>query len=102
MVCGFASGHVNMKREGIVVAQRLRTATDLMTSRQGLPGMEDTSEAGVRTHRSPSHERRLALLGVRMTPELMVEVKVEAARKGMSVADLFEAIWTDYVSKRDP
>lgn len=64
--------------------------------------MEDTSEAAVRSHRSPSPERRLALLGVRMTPELMVEVKVEAARKGMSVADLFESIWKDYVSRREP
>jgi hypothetical protein len=64
--------------------------------------MENTPEAGDRSHRSPSPTRRLALLGVRMTPERMVEVKVEAARKGMSVADLFEAIWKDYVSRRKP
>lgn len=45
-------------------------------------------------------ERRLALLGVRMTPDRMIEVKVEAARRGMSVAALFEDLWKDYVSRR--
>lgn len=63
--------------------------------------MEDAIEAGIQSRRMASSERRLALLGVRMTPERIIEVKVEAARKGMSVADLFEAIWKDYVSKRD-
>ncbi|WP_198382989.1 hypothetical protein [Roseomonas sp. KE2513] len=51
-------------------------------------------------HQAESSERRLALLGVRMTTERIIEVKVEAARKGMSVADLFEVIWKGYMSKR--
>lgn len=45
-------------------------------------------------------ERRLALLGIRMTPELAVAVKVEAARRAMTVADLFEEIWLDYVRRK--
>ena len=63
--------------------------------------MEDASRVGAQSHRTASPGRRLALLGIRMTPERMLEVKVEAARKGMSVADLFEAIWKDSVSRRE-
>lgn len=43
---------------------------------------------------------RSVLLGVRMSQKRIVEMKVEAARRGISVADLFEDIWTAYVANR--
>ena len=42
---------------------------------------------------------RSALLGVRMSQERIIEVKVEAARRRISVADLSEDIWAAYVAK---
>lgn len=62
--------------------------------------MQKKSEASTRSNRREPHQRRLALLGVRITQERMIEMKIEAARRGMSVADLFEGIWTDYVARR--
>ena len=41
-----------------------------------------------------------AMVGIRMTPDREREVKVEAAQRGISVADLFDEIWTDYVDRR--
>ena len=37
------------------------------------------------------------MVGVRMTPERETEVKVEAARRGLSVAALFDEIWQTYM-----
>jgi hypothetical protein len=53
-------------------------------------------------NRTEPSGRRLTLLGIRMTPDRMIEVKVEAARRGMSVATLFEDLWARYVSMRKP
>jgi hypothetical protein len=44
--------------------------------------------------------RRTDTLGVRMTPNRVREVKVEAAARGMSVAALFEEIWQAYLAGR--
>jgi hypothetical protein len=44
--------------------------------------------------------RRTDTLGVRMTPDRVREVKVEAAARGMSVAALFEEIWQAYRAGR--
>jgi hypothetical protein len=43
---------------------------------------------------------RLAMVGVRMTPDREIEVKIEAARRGLSVAALFDEIWLAYVKGR--
>lgn len=37
------------------------------------------------------------MVGIRMTPDRETEVKVEAARRGVSVATLFDEIWQAYV-----
>ena len=47
-----------------------------------------------------SATRRATTLGVRMTPDRVREVKVEAAARGMSVAALFEEIWRTYLARR--
>lgn len=47
-----------------------------------------------------SADTRCAMVGIRMTPDREREVKVEAAQRGISVADLFDEIWTDYVDRR--
>jgi hypothetical protein len=41
-------------------------------------------------------ERRHTVLGIRMTIERAREVKVEAAKRGTSVAKLFEEVWQFY------
>lgn len=41
-------------------------------------------------------KQRKEIFGLRMTQERQVELKSEAARRGMSVADLFEEMWALY------
>lgn len=41
-------------------------------------------------------KQRQRILGVRMTQERQTELKSEAARRGISVADLFEEMWNLY------
>lgn len=36
------------------------------------------------------------MLGIRVSPQLKAAVKVEAARRGVSVAELFQALWNRY------
>lgn len=43
---------------------------------------------------------RHAIVGVRMTAEREVEVKIEAVRRGLSVAALFEELWQAYMQGR--
>ena len=43
---------------------------------------------------------RHTVVGIRMTAEREVEVKVEAARRGMSVASLFDDMWRRYAQGR--
>jgi hypothetical protein len=37
-----------------------------------------------------------------MTLDRIIEAQVEVARKGMSMADLFEEVWQDCASRRKP
>ena len=45
-------------------------------------------------------ERRL-VLGIRVTPDLRRQVKVEAARRGLTLAQLFEEMWKAYAERED-
>lgn len=45
-------------------------------------------------------QARHAMVGIRMTFDREIEVKVEAARRGLSVAALFEGIWQAYMQGR--
>ena len=51
------------------------------------------------TASKPRHARH-AVVGVRMTPDREMEVKMEAVRRGLSVAALFDEIWQDYMQGR--
>ncbi|MBY0332893.1 MAG: hypothetical protein K2X49_19720 [Acetobacteraceae bacterium] len=62
--------------------------------------MLESPKQRARPEKPVPHERRLALLGVRMTEQRLIEVKVEAARRGMSVADLFDDVWNGYLAGR--
>ena len=44
-------------------------------------------------------EERTELLGIRVTAALKTEVKVEAARRGLTIAQLFEEIWRGYLER---
>lgn len=44
--------------------------------------------------------RRTNILGVRMSPERVAEVKAEAARRHLTVSKFFDEIWTLYLEKR--
>jgi hypothetical protein len=46
-------------------------------------------------------EERTELLGIRVTAALKTEVKVEAARRGLTIAQLFEEIWRGYLERED-
>ncbi len=46
--------------------------------------------------RSEPRERTV-VLGIRVRPELKAAVKVEAARRGISAAELFQDIWKSYL-----
>jgi hypothetical protein len=41
-------------------------------------------------------KERSALIGIRATAELKTKVKVEAARRGLTIAQLFEEMWLCY------
>lgn len=44
-------------------------------------------------------KERTELLGVRVTAALKTKVKVEAARRGLTIAQLFEEMWRDYLER---
>lgn len=44
-------------------------------------------------------EDRTTVLGVRMTVGLRTKVKVEAAQRGLTVAELFEEMWCLYLER---
>ena len=44
---------------------------------------------------------RTELLGVRVTTALKTEVKVEAALRGLTIAQLFEEMWLGYRERGD-
>jgi hypothetical protein len=41
-------------------------------------------------------QERTVVLGIRVSPRLKASVKVEAARRGVSVAELFQDLWDRY------
>lgn len=48
-------------------------------------------------HEAPSEpQERTVVLGIRVSPRLKASVKVEAARRGVSVAELFQDLWDRY------
>lgn len=76
---------------------------------QSLAWRHDDMSTGCMTEQPPGCEtrgnevgglRRTDTLGVRMTPDRVREVKVEAAARGMSVAALFEELWQAYRAGR--
>jgi hypothetical protein len=44
----------------------------------------------------PEPQERTVVLGIRVSPKLKASVKVEAARRGISVAELFQDLWDRY------
>jgi hypothetical protein len=44
----------------------------------------------------PERHERTVVLGIRVSPMLKKSVKIEAAHRGMSVAELFEDLWARY------
>jgi hypothetical protein len=57
---------------------------------------QDGKPSSIERQPKPSQPRR-AMVGIRMTHDRETEVKVEAARRGVSVATLFDEIWQAYV-----
>lgn len=55
---------------------------------------------GRRLRPGTSARTQCAVVGIRMTPDKEREVKAEAAQRAISVADLFDETWTDYVDRR--
>jgi hypothetical protein len=46
-------------------------------------------------------EQRVELLGIRVTASRKTEVKVEAARRGVTIAELFDEIWRNYLEGKN-
>lgn len=44
----------------------------------------------------PEPQERTAVLGIRVSTQLKASVKVEAARRGISVAEPFQDLWDRY------
>jgi hypothetical protein len=61
--------------------------------------MAEPKTSGAKAPQQP-RQSRLAMVGVRMTPDRETEVKIEAARRGLSVAALFDEIWQAYMNRR--
>jgi hypothetical protein len=50
---------------------------------------------------SAAAEPRTELLGIRVTATQRREIKVEAARRGLTIAGLFEELWQDYLERKN-
>jgi hypothetical protein len=46
-------------------------------------------------------EQRTELLGIRLTATRKREIKVEAARRGVTIAELFEELWRNYLERKN-
>jgi hypothetical protein len=55
----------------------------------------------VRQHAEHGGEERAIVLGVRMTAELRTKVRVEAAQRGLTIAELFEEMWGLYLGRQN-
>ncbi|RWP67755.1 hypothetical protein [Mesorhizobium sp.] len=49
---------------------------------------------------APEAKDRAAVLGVRVTAVLRTSIKVEAARRGITIAELFEEMWRSYLEQQ--
>jgi hypothetical protein len=45
-------------------------------------------------------KERPAVLGVRVSADLRTKIKMEAARRGITIALLFEEMWETYLERR--
>ena len=50
---------------------------------------------------APEAKERAAVLGVRVTAGLRTNIKVEAARRGVTIAQLFEEMWRGYLERQN-
>lgn len=50
--------------------------------------------------KSAPHLKPRKIVGVSLSPELAAEVKMEAARRQISLRKLFEEIWAQYKNKK--
>lgn len=50
---------------------------------------------------APDSKERAAVLGVRVTAGLRTNIKVEAARRGVTIAELFEEMWRGYLERQN-
>ena len=53
----------------------------------------------IRPKATARRKERTELLGIRVTAALKTRVKVEAARRRLTVAQLFEEMWRDYLER---
>lgn len=47
-----------------------------------------------------THKKPRQIVGISMSPDLAVEVKREAAERGITVRNLFEDMWTIYTEQK--
>jgi len=48
---------------------------------------------------SSARDTRKQVLGIRVTPDLRKKVKMEAARRGVTLAELFSEMWRTYTQR---
>jgi len=54
----------------------------------------------MKTSEFPSFNRASRqIVGLSLSPEVAAELKMEAARRGLSIRDLFLEMWTEYKKK---
>lgn len=49
---------------------------------------------------SDTHQAPRKIIGISMSPTMAVEVKEEAARRGLSLRKLFEEMWALYTAQK--
>jgi hypothetical protein len=92
----WVEGNFRSERPSGLVSRRfdmLRLVVKLRQAQANGSGAKSQSEG-------KTGAQRHTVLGIRMTTELATDVKVEAAKRGMSVATLFEEVWQSYVRAR--
>ena len=50
-------------------------------------------------HAASGTKERPAVLGVRVSVDLRTKIKIEAARRGVTIAELFEEMWQAYLEQ---
>jgi hypothetical protein len=49
--------------------------------------------------KSEQTQQNRKIIGISISPEMAADVKMEAAKRGVSLRSLFEEMWTDYRTK---